>query len=210
NGHKVALALSQVIAERGTPESITVDNGSEFAGRAMEAWSYQYGVRLEFIRPGKPVDNGYIESFNGRLRDECLNVETLFDLTDVGEKLERWRQDYNSVRPHSARRSFARGVRSPVETIEPGLFPHGWAGERSAGRRRALRRTPRIQNSHSFSSRPHRTRRAGRKSCSQRIPADSDKGRLARGRQLSMLSATNAGNTGTKRPHQAGISIAGR
>ena len=102
NGHKVALALSQIVAERGTAESITVDNGSEFAGRAMEAWSYQHGVRLEFIRPGRPVENGYIESFNGRLRDECLNVETFFDLTDIRDQLERWRQDYNQVRPHSA------------------------------------------------------------------------------------------------------------
>ena len=76
--------------------------GSEFAGKAMDAWSYQYGVNLEFIRPGKPTDNGYIESFNGRLRDECLNVETFFDLTDVREKLERWRLDYNQERPHSA------------------------------------------------------------------------------------------------------------
>jgi putative transposase len=102
NGHRVALTLSQVVAERGMPETITADNGSEFASRAMDAWTYQYGVSLEFIRPGKPVDNGYIESFNGRLRDECLNVETFFDLSDVREKLERWRQDYNQVRPHSA------------------------------------------------------------------------------------------------------------
>jgi len=102
NGPRVALALSQVVAERGAPESITADNGSEFAGRAMDAWSYQYGVHLEFIRPGKPVDNSFIESFNGRLRDECLNVETFFDLSDVREKLTRWQLDYNQVRPHSA------------------------------------------------------------------------------------------------------------
>jgi putative transposase len=89
SGHKVALALSQVVAERGRPESITVDNGSEFASKAMDAWSYQYGVHLEFIRSGKPIDNGYIESFNGRLRDECLNVETFVDLADTREKLER-------------------------------------------------------------------------------------------------------------------------
>jgi hypothetical protein len=68
----------------------------------MDAWSYQHGVRLEFIRPGRPVENSYIESFNGRLRDECLNVEAFFDLADVRDKLERWRQDYNQVRPHSA------------------------------------------------------------------------------------------------------------
>ena len=86
--------------------------GSEFAGRAMDAWSYQYGVQLEFIRPGTPVDNSYIESFNGRLRDECMNVEPFFDLSDVLEKLERWRLDYNQVRPHSA-----LGDRSPEEFV---------------------------------------------------------------------------------------------
>jgi hypothetical protein len=81
----------------------------------MDVWTYQYGVHLEFIRPGKPIDNGYIESFNGRLRDECLNVETFIDLSDVREKLERWRLDYNQVRPHSA-----LGDRSPEE------FARGW------------------------------------------------------------------------------------
>ena len=112
NGQRVALALSQVVAGRGAPESITVDNGSEFASKAMDGWSYQYRVQLEFIRPGRPVDNGYVESFNGRLRDECLNVETFFDLSDVKETLERWRQDYNQVRPHSA-----LGDRSPEEFV---------------------------------------------------------------------------------------------
>ncbi len=101
-GQKVAKALSQVIAERGAPAAITVDNGTEFASTAMDVWSYQYRVQLGFIRPGRPVENGYIESFNGRLRDECLNVHVLLTLADVREKLERWRQDYNQVRPHSA------------------------------------------------------------------------------------------------------------
>jgi putative transposase len=101
-GHKVALALSRVIAERDAPESITVDNGTEFASKAMDAWTYQYRVQLDFIRPGRPVENGYIESFNGRLRDECLNVQVFFTLADVREKLELWREDYNRVRPHSA------------------------------------------------------------------------------------------------------------
>jgi putative transposase len=76
--------------------------GSEFYSRAMEVWAYQYGVPLDFIRPGKPVENSYIESFNGRLRDECLNVQVFFALADVREKLELWRQDYNQVRPHSS------------------------------------------------------------------------------------------------------------
>jgi putative transposase len=107
SGAKVALALAQVIAERGAPVSITVDNGTEFGSRAMEAWAYQYGVQLDFIRPGRPVENSYIESFNGRLRDECLNVEVFFALADVRDKLEHWRQDYNLVRPHSALRDNA-------------------------------------------------------------------------------------------------------
>jgi len=85
-----------------TPRAITVDNGSEFASRVMDAWAYRHGIQLDFIRPGKPVENGFIESFNGRLRDECLNVEVFVTLEDVREKLTRWQQDYNLVRPHSA------------------------------------------------------------------------------------------------------------
>jgi putative transposase len=76
--------------------------GSEFTVVRMEAWAYQFGVQLDFIRPGKPVENSYIDSFNGRLRDECLNVQVFFALADVREKLEVWRQDYNQVRPHSS------------------------------------------------------------------------------------------------------------
>jgi putative transposase len=101
-GQKVAMALSLIIAERGAPDSITVDNGTEFCSRAMESWAYQYRVQLDFIRPGRPTENGYIESFNGRLRDECLNTEVFFTLADVREKLGLWRQDYNRIRPHSA------------------------------------------------------------------------------------------------------------
>jgi transposase InsO family protein len=68
----------------------------------MEVWAYQNKVKLDLIRPGKPVENGYIESFNGRLRDECLNGEIFFSLADAREKLERWRTDYNERRPHSS------------------------------------------------------------------------------------------------------------
>lgn len=102
SGEKVAAALECVVGDRGGPKSITVDNGSEFASRAMDTWAYRHGIQLDFIRPGKPVENGYIESFNGRLRDECLNVNLFFTLADAREKLERWRQDYNLARPHSA------------------------------------------------------------------------------------------------------------
>jgi putative transposase len=101
-GEKVVEQMRRLIAVRGAPESITTDNGGEFAGRAMEIWAYQAEVKLDFIRPGKPVENGYIESFNGRLRDECLNGEVFFNLRDAREKLERWRRDYNQKRPHSA------------------------------------------------------------------------------------------------------------
>jgi putative transposase len=102
SGDKVATALDKVVALRGAPESITVDNGTEFSSKAMDLWAYKNGVHLDFIRPGKPVENGYIESFNGRLRDECLNVEVFFTLADARRKLHLWRRDYNLYRPHSA------------------------------------------------------------------------------------------------------------
>ncbi len=102
SGEKVAAALDPVVALRGAPQSITVDNGTEFASKAMDLWAYNNGVHLDFIRPGKPVENGYIESFNGRLRDECLNVEVFFTLADARRKLALWRHDYNHHRPHSA------------------------------------------------------------------------------------------------------------
>lgn len=95
HGEKVAQALELVVAQRGAPRAITVDNGSEFASRVMDAWAYRHGIQLDFIRPGKPVENGFIESFNGRLRDECLNLEVFFTLEDVREKLARWQEDYN-------------------------------------------------------------------------------------------------------------------
>ena len=98
----MAQALEPVVAQRGAPRSITVDNGSEFASRSMDAWAYRHGIQLDFIRPGKPVENGFIESFNGRLRDECLNIEVFFTLDDVREKLARWQEDYNFTRPHSS------------------------------------------------------------------------------------------------------------
>jgi putative transposase len=101
-GEKVVAQMKRLVAMRGVPESITTDNGSEFSGKAMEIWAYQTGAKLDFIRPGKPVENGYIESFSGRLRDECLNGEIFVDLTQARNRLENWRKDYNSQWPHSA------------------------------------------------------------------------------------------------------------
>lgn len=104
NGPKVVAALNRAIADRhaAAPGSITLDNSSEFAGRAMEVWAMGTGVQLCFIRPGRPVENGFIESFNGRLRDEYLNVEWFPSLEDARRKLTAWREDYNHLRPHSA------------------------------------------------------------------------------------------------------------
>jgi putative transposase len=101
-GRQVVECLERLAMFRGLPQAITVDNGAEFCSKALDAWAYQRGVKLDFIRPGRPVENGFIESFNGKLRDECLNTEIFFTLEDARQKLERWRRDYNEQRPHSA------------------------------------------------------------------------------------------------------------
>jgi len=90
SGEKVAAALDKIVASRGAPKSITVDNGTEFASKAMDHWAYTNGVHLDFIRPGRPVENGYIESFNGRLRDECLNVARRSHAGRVRSHMQRW------------------------------------------------------------------------------------------------------------------------
>ena len=125
SGEKVATALDKVVASRGTPKSITVDNGTEFASKAMDLWAYNNGVHLDFIRPGRPVENGYIESFNGRLRDECLNVEVFFTLADARRKLTLWLHDYNHHRPHSA-----LADRTPAEFAA--IFSGGNDGDKAA------------------------------------------------------------------------------
>jgi putative transposase len=120
-GSHVVAALTHAIQERGmTPRSITLDNGSEFAGRVVEAWAIQQGVQLCFIRPGRPVENGFIESFNGRLRDECLNVEWFSSLHQARTTLGRWRDHYNHHRPHSALADQAPSVFASryVESVE--------------------------------------------------------------------------------------------
>ena len=99
-GQKVADLLDQVALERGYQKTITVDNGTEFYSKAMDYLGVsRHGVQLQFIRPGKPVENAFIESFNGRLRDELMNSELFMGLHDARQKLEAWRQDYNPNRP---------------------------------------------------------------------------------------------------------------
>ena len=102
SGATVGVALDRVLPAGARPRSITVDHGTEFMSRALEDWAYQRGVQLDFIRPGKPVENAFIESFNGRLRDECLNVHQFTSIEDAKAKIEAWRVDYNQRRPHSS------------------------------------------------------------------------------------------------------------
>src|SRR5437870_4276870 len=94
-GKKVADTLQCLADRRGLSQSITVDNGSEFISRALDFWAYRNNVKLDFIRPGKPVENAFIESFNGRLRNECLNANLFMSFADAKAKLEAWRLDYN-------------------------------------------------------------------------------------------------------------------
>jgi len=101
-GEDVARVLSRIARQRGTPKRIYCDNGSEFCSRSMDLWAYSNKVTLEFSRPGKPTDNAFIESFNGSLRDECLNTHWFTDLADAKVKLKSWMKDYNESRPHRA------------------------------------------------------------------------------------------------------------
>lgn len=102
-GGDVVGVMEQIRARTGrTPERIQVDNGSEFMSKALDRWAYDHAVTLDFSRPGKPTDNAYIESFNGSLRDECLNVHWFLSLADAKAKIGAWRAEYNSYRPHSS------------------------------------------------------------------------------------------------------------
>jgi len=101
-GQNVAAVLERLRFERGLPQRIYCDNGTEFVSAAMDLWAYQNGVILDFSRRGKPTDNAAIESFNGRFRDECLNVHWFQTLEEAATKIEAWRQDYNENHPHRA------------------------------------------------------------------------------------------------------------
>ena len=101
-GRRVTAVLSEVTSVRGLPENIVIDNGPEFISNAMDEWAYSREVKLHFIRPGKPVDNAFMESFNARLRDECLNVNWFMSIEHAKRVIEEWRIDYNENRPHSS------------------------------------------------------------------------------------------------------------
>jgi putative transposase len=101
-GPRVAAVLDRLCEERGVPRVIVSDNGTEFTGRAMTQWAAQRGVELHFIRPGRPVENCFVESFNDKARAECLDQHWFVSLDDARTKIEKWRREYNQERPHSS------------------------------------------------------------------------------------------------------------
>lgn len=115
---RVVRALERILDVRGTPQRITVDNGPEFISRALDAWAYQRGIILDFIQPGKPMQNGFIESFNGKFRDECMDRHWFLSLDDALETIAAYRRHYNTERPHSA-----LGYRTPAE-----FLAQSWTG----------------------------------------------------------------------------------
>jgi len=118
-GEDVVRTLDQACKIFGYPKSIRADNGPEFVSRDLDLWAYQNNVILDFSRPGKPTDNAFIESFNGKFRAECLNAHWFMNLDDARSKLEGWRRDYNEVRPHSA-----IGYKAPITLLNPATDNH--------------------------------------------------------------------------------------
>lgn len=109
-GERAVQVLARVVGERGAPHQLVLDNGPELTSRVLDQWVYTTDIELHFITPGKPVENAFVESFNGRLRDECLNEHWLLSLADARQLVDAWRLDYNRARPHSA-----LGYRTPAE-----------------------------------------------------------------------------------------------
>ena len=109
-GERVARALDLVALERGFPKAIVMDNGPEFRSKALDIWAYERGIELHFIEPGKPNQNAFAESFNGRMRDECLNENWFVDLEDAERRITAWCHDYN----HHRGRKVA-GWKTPAE-----------------------------------------------------------------------------------------------
>lgn len=109
----VVAICNRLAAKLGAPRRVFVDNGSEFSGRLFDLWAYHHGVRIDFSRPGKPTDNCFVETFNGSLRDECLNVHWFETLQEARERIEAWREDYTVSRPHQA-----------LKEMTPAAFAH--------------------------------------------------------------------------------------
>ena len=101
-GERVVAVLERLALTHGRPKRLAVDNGPEFISKALDAWAHRYGVKLEYSRPGTPTDNAYIEAFNGRFREECLDQHWFVSVAEAREIIEAWRQDYTTNRPHGA------------------------------------------------------------------------------------------------------------
>ena len=139
-GQRVSRLLDRSAVQRGLPEAITVDNGPEFRGKAMALWSRRTGGEFRYIQPGKPIQNALVESFIGKFRDACLNVDWFVDLADARHSIEAWRIHYNRVRPHSA-----FGFVSPEQ-----FRLAGDTGCGKAGRCATLEKSPNFPLSHSL------------------------------------------------------------
>ncbi len=114
-GKRVIEVLERAIKQYGLPKIICVDNGPEFSGRALDQWAHQNGVRLQFSRPGKPTDNAMIETFNAKVRAECLDQHWFESLEEAKQQLEAWRREYNEERPHSS-----------LNNLTPAEFADAW------------------------------------------------------------------------------------
>ena len=120
----VVASLNRLVMQRCAPRYLFADNGSEFSGRLLDLWAYHHQVQIDFSRPGKPTDNSFVETFNGSLRDECLNVHWFETMEDAQASIEAWRRDYNESRPHMALKDrtpaeFARGLGARAQSTGP-------------------------------------------------------------------------------------------
>jgi putative transposase len=164
-GERVTKVLERLRDSRGLPTVIQADNGPELRGQALDQWAYDHGVQLQFIEPGKPIQNAHIESFNARLREECLNEHVFVSLNDARSKIEQWRIEYNQERPHSS-----LGNLTPEEFAALAGEPGSAALARTARPAQemlapALQRSGRASKTQQFFGHPQSGAKGGLKNC---------------------------------------------